>query len=156
MALPTITAISREQLRSQMITSTFGRRNGLGPNDYEVGSQDTRLPVDILSSGSTATPAAPNGCTVLNSSSSGIWTLSSAMQQGIYKELVQVCTSTLGLVVQMPAGVTIISTLTSGSSQNPANQITFQGLGHALNLFSVTTATWVSVGAYTGVTLSTF
>ena len=146
----TITAQTVEQLRSQSLTNLRGRRDGIDNAGYSVGCPDHRLPIDNGTSGSTATQFSPVGLSVLNSSSSAIFSMALPIP-GTYKQLTQVSTSTLGLVVQAGAGVKIISS--AGSS---ANQITFAGLGHTINLFAASSATWLATGTGAGITLSTY
>lgn len=154
-----VAAQTRETLRSQMITSTFGRRNGIDKNDYEVGSQDTRLPIDNIST-TVSTSLSPNGfsnfsCT---SVSSAIHTLQQGVA-GVYKQLTQISSSTLGIALQFGASANIVTT--AGSS---FNQITFAGVGHTVNLACLSTAggsgngmVWASASpASPGLTFSTY
>ena len=143
-----VAAISRESLRNQMKTSMMGRRAGMDNNDYEVGEQDTRLPVDVITT-TVPTSLSPNGaslfaCTV---ASSAIHTLQAPVA-GIYKQLTQISSSTLGIALQFGAGAQLITSL--GTS---FNQLVFAGFGHTANLFCV--ATGSSVGGTGGIFLVT-
>ncbi len=152
-----VTAMSRETLRSQMKTSMMGRRAGMDNNDYECGEQDTRLPVDNITT-TVGTSLAPNGFTLLSctAASSAIHTLQAPVS-GIYKEIVQISSSTLGIVVQFGANANIVTT--AGSS---FNQAVFAGVGHCASLACVSTSTsagpiWISASpASPGLTFSTY
>lgn len=150
-----ITGQSRESLRSQMKTSMMGRAAGYDFNGYEVGEQDTRLPVDNIST-TISTSLAANGASVFSctSASSAIHTLQNPVA-GIYKQLTQISSSTLGIALQFGAGAQIVTT--AGSS---FNQITFAGVGHTASLFCASTAgggIWLSASpASPGLTFSTY
>jgi hypothetical protein len=146
---------TREQLRNQMKTSLFGRRSGMDFSDYEVGEQDTRLPVDNIST-TISTSLSSNGASVFSctSASSATHTLQNPVS-GIYKQLTQISSSTLGIALQFGAGAQIVTT--AGSS---FNQITFAGVGHTASLFCASTAgggIWLSASpASPGLTFSTY
>lgn len=150
-----ITGQTREALRNQMKTSMMGRRAGMDNNDYEVGEQDTRLPVDNIST-TLPTSLSPNGASVFSSSAAGgaTYTLQNPVA-GIYKQLTQISSSTAGYVVQFGAGAQIVTT--AGSS---FNQITFAGVGHTASLFCASTnggGVWLSASpASPGLTFSTY
>lgn len=152
-----IAAITREQLRNQIVTSMMGRRAGMDSAGYEVGEQDTRLPVD--SAGTTAgSSLSPNGASVLacTVASSSINTLLAAVS-GIYKQITQISSSTIGQVVQFGANANIVTS--AGSS---FNQITFAGVGHTASLFCASSSTsngpiWLSASvASPGMSFSTY
>jgi hypothetical protein len=143
-----VTALSRETLRNQMKTSMMGRRAGMDNNDYEVGEQDTRLPIDNITS-TVPTSLSPNGASLFSCTvaSSAIHTLQNPVA-GIYKQLTQISSSTLGIAVQFGPGAQLITT--QGTS---FNQLIFAGFGHTANLFCV--ATGSSVGGVGGIFLVT-
>ena len=70
---------------------------------------------------------------------------------GTYKQFTQVSTTTGYQDIQMGAGVNVITT--AGST---FNLLKFQGLGHTVNLFAVSSATWVATNAGSGLTFSTY
>lgn len=150
-----VTGQTREALRNQMKTSMMGRRAGMDNNDYEVGEQDTRLPIDNIST-TVPTSLSPNGASVFSctATSSATHTLQNPVS-GIYKQLTQISSSTLGIVVQFGAAAQIVTT--AGSS---FNQITFAGVGHTAGLFCASTAgggIWLSASpASPGLTFSTY
>jgi hypothetical protein len=150
-----IAALSREQLRNQMKTSMMGRRAGMDNNDYEVGEQDTRLPVDNITS-TVQTSLSANGFSLLSCTvaSSAIHTLQGPVP-GIYKQITQISSSTLGIAVQFGASANIVTS--AGSS---FNQIVFAGVGHTANLACVSTnggGIWLSASpASPGISFSTY
>lgn len=143
-----ITGVSREQLRSQMKTSMMGRRAGMDNLDYEVGEQDTRLPIDNITS-TVPTSLSPNGASIFSctAASSAIHTMQLPVP-GIYKQLTQISSSTLGIALQFGPGAQLVTSL--GTS---FNQLIFAGFGHTANLFCL--ATGSSVGGVGGVYLVT-
>lgn len=143
-----VTALSRQQLRNQMLTSMFGRRAGMDSNDYEVGEQDTRLPIDVLTTTASSSLSA-NGCSLLacTAASSATYTLQTPVA-GIYKQLTQISSSTLGYAIQFGSGAQLVTSL--GTS---FNQLIFAGVGHTANLFCV--ATGSSAGGTGGIFLVT-
>lgn len=143
-----VSALTREALRNQIKTTLFGRRAGMDNNDYEVGEQDTRLPIDVLTT-TAPTSLSPNGASVFacTVASSAIYTLQSPIS-GIYKQLTQLSSSTLGYAIQFGAGAQLVTSL--GTS---FNQLIFAGVGHTANLFCIATAS--SVGGTGGVWLVT-
>jgi hypothetical protein len=151
------TAVTREALRNQMVTSMMGRRAGMDVAGYEVGEQDTRLPIDNITT-TAPTSLAPNGFSVLSctAASSAIQTMLQAVG-GIYKQITQFSSSTLGIAVQLGANANIVTS--AGSS---FNQIVFAGVGHCVSLACVSSSTangpiWMSASpASPGVTYSTY
>jgi hypothetical protein len=152
-----VAAITREQWRSKIQTTMFGRKAGYDQLGYEVGEQDTRLPVDNI--GTTAQSSlSPNGASVLSctAASSAIQTMLDAVA-GIYKQITQISSSTLGIAVQMGPNAQIITT--AGTS---FNQVTFAGVGHTVNLFCVSSSTangpiWLNASpASPGLSYSTY
>jgi hypothetical protein len=149
--------VSRETLRNSMVTSMMGRRAGMDVNGYEVGEQDTRLPIDNITT-TAATSLVPNGFSVLTctAASSAIMTLLQAVP-GVYKQITQFSSSTLGIVVQFGANANIVTS--AGSS---FNQIVFAGVGHCVSLACVSSSTaagpiWMSATPPSpGVTFSTY
>ena len=130
------TAVTRETLRNQMVTSMMGRRAGMDVSGYEVGEQDTRLPIDNITT-TAATSLVPNGFSVLSctAASSAIQTMLLAVS-GIYKQITQFSSSTLGIAVQLGANANIVTS--AGSS---FNQITFAGVGHSASLACISSST---------------
>lgn len=143
-----VAALSREQLRNQMRSSMFGRLAGMDVNNYEVGEQDTRLPVDVLTT-TASSSLSPNGASVFacTAASSATYTLQTPVA-GIYKQLTQISSSTLGYAVQFGTGAQLVTSL--GTS---FNQLVFAGVGHTANLFCI--ATGSSVGGTGGIFLVT-
>lgn len=144
-----ITALSRESLRAQLVTSMLGRRAGVDVNGYEVGEQDTRLPVDVIGTTAASTLIA-NGASVLaaTAASSATYTVDSPIS-GIYKQITQISSSTLGYAVRFGAGANLVTSL--GTS---FNQLLFAGVGHTANLFCVssgsgTGGTWLVTAGFT-------
>lgn len=150
-----VTAITREGLRNLIITSMYGRRAGMDINGYEVGENDTRLPIDNLAT-TVASSLSPSGASVLGSSAAATYTMLTAVA-GIYKQITQMSSTTGGIVVQLGANANIVTS--AGSS---FNQITFAGIGHTVNLFCVNSSTsngpiWLnSSPASPGLTYSTY
>lgn len=152
-----VVSMTRETLRSKMLTSIFGRRVGLDNQDYEVGHQDTRTPIDVIGT-TAASSLIPNGCSVLSATpaSSGIYSMLQAVS-GIYKEITQISTPALGFAVQLGANAQMVTT--AGTS---FNQIVFAGVGAGINLFCISSSTsngpiWITDGfTSTGVTFSTY
>ena len=162
-----VTAITREQLRNQMETSMMGRRAGMDVNGYEVGEQDTRLPIDNMATTAAGQTMSPNGFSIISCTinTSAVYALTGAVS-GIYKQITQISSSTSpGFTVQFGPNAQIVTTL--GTS---FNQITFAGAGHTVNLACVASGTslgsssgggglWVATAAFTtasGLSLSTY
>ncbi len=152
-----IAAVTRENLRNQIKTTMMGRRAGMDNLDYEVGEQDTRLPIDNITS-TVPTSLSPNGfsnfsCTNLSSASHTLL----APVSGIYKQLTQISSSTLGIVVQFGANAQIVT-----SAGTSFNQLILQGVGHCASLSCVSTSTsngpiWISATPPSpGITFSTY
>lgn len=146
---------SREQLRSMIKTSMFGRRAGMDNDDYEVGEQDTRLPIDNIGT-TVQSSLSPNGFSLLSATaaSSALYTLQKPVP-GIYKQITQLSSSTLGFAVQFGPTAQIVTS--AGSS---FNQIVFAGIGHSASLACVSTnggGIYVSASpASPGITFSTY
>jgi hypothetical protein len=138
-------AITKEGLRNQGITNVYGRRASIDIAGYEVGEQDTRTPIDVVST-TAPTSLAPNGFSLLacTAASSAIYTMNTAVGS-VYKQITQVSSSTLGYVVQFGANALIVTS--AGSS---FNQITFQGVGHTANLACVVPSSGQGSSANTG------
>lgn len=152
-----VPSASRDAMRRTMVTTLFGRLAGFDSLGYEVGEQDTRLPIDNIGT-TVPTSCSPNGftnfsCTV---ASSATHTMNVGVA-GIYKTLTQISSSTLGIVVQFGSAANIVTS--AGSS---FNQITFAGVGHTAGLACVSSSTangpiWLcSSPASPGLTFSTF
>ena len=130
-----IAAVTRDQLRNQMKTSMMGRRAGMDALDYEVGEQDTRLVIDNITT-TVPTSLSPNGFSNLSCTavSSAIHTLSAPVA-GIYKQITQISSSTLGIAVQFGANANIVT-----SAGTSFNQAVFAGVGHSASLSCMSTA----------------
>lgn len=137
-----VTGQTRAALRRQMETSMMGLRAGIDFSGYEVGEEDTRLPVENIST-TVPTSCAPNGFTLFSCTlaSSAIHTLKTSVS-GIYKTLTQLSSSTLGIALQFGANDSIVTT--AGSS---FNQIVFAGVGHTASLACMSTSGGASGGA---------
>jgi hypothetical protein len=152
-----ISSLTREQLRSQIVTSLFGRRAGLDANGYEVGHQDSRTPIDNITT-TAATSLIPNGCSVLSATpaSSAIYTMFQATA-GVYKEITQISTPAVGFQIQLGDNAHIVTT--AGTS---FNQITIGGVGGGINMFCISSSTatgpiWITDGyVSTGTIFSTY
>lgn len=150
---------SRPSLRRQMLTSMMGIRAGMDALGYEVGEEDTRLPIDNIGT-TVPTSLSANGFSIFSctAASSAIHTLKTSVA-GIYKTLTQISSSTLGIAVQFGPNDNIVTT--AGSS---FNQIVFAGVGHTVGLSCMSTggganggAVWISASpASPGLTFSTF
>lgn len=156
-----VSAVSRDTLRRSIQTSMMGRLSGFDRRGYEVGEEDTRLPIDNIGTTAASTLTA-NGVSVLSctAASSAIYTIDSV--GGIYKQITQISSSTAGFQVQFGANAHVVSTL--GTS---FNQLVFAGLGHTANLFCVSTGStdgnaggvWLLTTAFTtagGMSASTY
>jgi hypothetical protein len=150
-----VTGQSRASLRRSMLTSMMGIRAGMDAAGYEVGEEDTRLPVDNITS-TVPTSLSANGFSLLSCTvaSSAIHTLQAPVV-GIYKQITQISSSTLGIAVQFGAGANIVTS--AGSS---FNQVTFAGVGHTASLACVSTnggGIWLSASpASPGISFSTY
>ena len=146
-------AISLDQLRNLIVTGWYGRRDGLDANDFEVGPKDLRTQVQDINT-TAATTVYNYGYTNLmcTAASSAVYTIP-APTVGIFKTIVQTCTSTLGYAVQAPSGVNFVTT--AGSS---FNQVVFQGIGQTGDLIALTTAKYaIRAGAAgSGMVASTY
>lgn len=152
-----IAAVTRNSLRRQMLTSMMGIRAGMDVAGYEVGEEDTRLPIDNVST-TVGTSLSPNGfsnlaCTIASSATHTLL----APVAGIYKQITQISSSTLGIVVQFGANANIVTS--AGSS---FNQMVFAGVGHCASLSCMSTSTgngpiWISATPPSpGITFSTY
>lgn len=155
-----VTAVSRDALRRQMFTSMLGIRAGMDFAGYEVGEQDTRLPIEVV--GTTVNSSlSPNGASLLACTVASSATYTHQAVAGIYKQLTQISSSTLGYAVQFGSGANLVTSL--GTS---FNQLIFAGVGHTANLFCVSTAggsqggpVWLVTAGFTtasGMSASTF
>lgn len=150
-----VSALTRESLRNQMITSMMGRRAGMDGRGYECGEEDTRLPIDNIAS-TVPTSLSPNGFSLLSctAASSAAHTLQNPVP-GIYKQITQISSSTLGIAIQFGAGAQIVTS--AGSS---FNQVVFAGVGHTASLACVSTnggGVWLSASpASPGISFSTY
>jgi hypothetical protein len=148
---------TRETLRNMMITTMMGRRAGMDVRNYEVGEEDTRLPVQNISS-TVPTSVVVNGFTNLSCTiaSSAIHTFLDATA-GIYKTITQLSSSTLGIAIQFGTAAQIVTT--AGTS---FNKIVFLGVGHTIGLACVSSSTangpiWIATSPPSpGLTISTF
>jgi hypothetical protein len=154
-----VTGVTKEQWRSKIITELYGRRSGIEKDGYEAGEQDTLLPIDAL--GTTVNSSlSQNGLSVLQCTvgSSATYTLQTS-KPSVYKTISQISSSTLGYVVQFGAADNVVCS--AGSS---FNQITFQGVGHTVNLQCASTAgstgggaIWIATSSPSaGLTFSTY
>lgn len=146
-------AQSLEQLRSQILTMFYGRRDGNDPNDFGLGIKDVRQAIENITT-TAQTTLANHGFSGLCSTpaSSAAYTLQ-APTPGVYKQITQLCTSTLGFVVSAGSAVNFVTTL--GSSFISA---VFAGLGHTLNLYAISTSAWAATASFStaaGMTMTT-
>lgn len=152
-----VTSVTRDQWRNQIQTTMFGRKAGYDQLGYEVGEEDTRLPVNNIGT-TVQSSLSPNGASVLSCTvaSSSLQTMLNAVA-GIYKQITQISSSTLGIAVQLGPNAQMITT--AGTS---FNQVTFAGVGHTVNLFCVSSSTangpiWLNASpASPGLSFSTY
>jgi hypothetical protein len=147
-------AQSLDTLRSQILTSLFGRRLGLDQKEFLHGPKDLRLVVEEIST-TAATSALPYGLTrVLTSGSSqtGSYTLQ-APEPGVMKLLSLASTSTGGQ--QFTATNATIYSASAGTSSAVVNLFS---PGAAVTLIGETTAVWrvMSVTGSSATSLVTF
>lgn len=140
---------SNEQLRSGIKTSIFGRRVGLDNNDYLQGPLSPKYATQTLTSASTATAILPYGYTALSSSNGATFAMAAPVE-GVDKRIFDSSTASGSVVVQLPTGVTFITT--AGSS---FNQATFSGIGQTADLFGQSTSAYAVLGL-AGCAFSTF
>lgn len=150
---------SRNDLRRQLLVSMMGTKAAFDSRGYEVGEEDTRLPVQNIGT-TIPTSLIPNGFTNFSctATSSAIHTLQDAVA-GIYKTITQISSSTLGIALQFGALANIVTT--AGSS---FNQIVFGGVGHTVGLACISTGggsgggpVWIAASpASPGLSFSTF
>lgn len=136
---------SLQGIRSQLLTSIFGRRLALDSADFLIGPKDIRYQIEGLSSaGSTITSTAVAtslsnwgvslvGATLASATTAYNLT---APTPGVRKVLFNVTT---GVAVILTSGANIVSTASVGST---LNQITFVGKGAMADLIGLTTALW--------------
>jgi len=121
-----------EGLRSQLLTTIFGRRFGLDPNDYAAGAKGFREPVQTASSATTGTSIAFGGSVNLGTATAASsWSLAAPVP-GVSMTLFQ--GSTGGGVVTLASGSFVD---TGGSTKTIA---TFAQQGSYLVLKGLTTA----------------
>lgn len=132
-------------LRAAIVTSMWGRRVGFDQNDFIVGTKDTRLLVEgVSSAGSTMISTSS-----LNLSAYGISLVGAtgasgttgyvlgAPVPGVYKTIF--CASTGYAVITTTAGTNYSST---GSAASTHTVCTMAGKGNALQLIGLTTSLW--------------
>ena len=136
----TVTAQLLDKLRNQILTSLYGRRDGIDKDEYNIGPKDFRVQIENITT-TAASTIANFGITVLSCtvSSSAIYTMPAPVPGVQGRQIFQASTSTLGYAIQLPAGVTILAT--NGSS---FNQMVFYGLGAALELSALSSLTWAT------------
>ncbi len=138
-----------EQIRDSIATSIFGRRVGLSNDQYLVGPLDNKTVTQQATTLTTGTVINPHGFTGVSSSTNTTWAMAAPVE-GVGKQLAATSTSTGTMVVQLPSGVTFLTT--AGSS---FNQATFNAIGQAVELFGVSTSVYAAIGAGS-CTFSTF
>ena len=138
MALASVTI---DQLRNQILTSWYGRKDGMDANEFEVGPHDMRVAVQALNT-TVATTILNYGfaaltCTV---ASSAAYTLQQPVQ-GVQKQIVQVSSSTLGYTITLPANCNFLSTpATASNSGSTYTFLTFAGAGQQVDLIALSSA----------------
>ena len=153
MAVTIVAATLLESLKSKVLTGVWGRRLGLDPAGFLVGSLDVRNPVESLTT--TASSSAINaGLTLAQASGSSqtcLYTLQLPSGAGINKTLRQNSTSTGTMQFQASTGTACgFFAASDGSSQAVVSLI---GNGATVVLESLSTAWWAVVGV-TGTTAS--
>lgn len=135
--------ITRETMRNLIVTSEYGRRSGLDALGYQVGEFDVRTVIDnIITTVPTSLSASGISVFSATTASSAAHTLFTGVP-GVYKQLAQISSSTLGVQVKFGANAMIVSTF--GTS---FNSLTFKGFGASVNLFCLASGT--SLGSSEG------
>ncbi|SRR5258707_1790059 len=149
----TVTAQLLDALRNQILTSLYGRRDGIDANEYNIGPKDFRVQIESI--GTTAASSLTNygiTCLTCTIASSAIYTLPGGAPGVQGKQIIQTSTSTLGYVIRAGSSVTFLTT--AGSS---FNQMTFSAQGATQELVAISSLTWATKNtANSGVTFSTF
>jgi hypothetical protein len=142
-----LVSVSIDQLRNQILTSWYGRKDGLDNQEFEIGPHDLRVATQVLTT-TVATTILNYGfaalaCTV---ASSAAYTLQQPVQ-GVQKQIVQVSSSTLGYTLTLPAGCNFLSTpATAANSGSTYTVLTFAGAGQQADLVGLS-STLVAVKA---------
>lgn len=134
-----------EGLRSQLITSVFGRRLALDSGDYLVGPRAFREQVEgfgggttVMSTGTAALSA--YGLSMVGSSlTSASTSLTLAAPVPGTKKILFNPTTGVAVITTTGAGAFICS---SGSITSTYGTLTFAGKGANIELFGLTTALW--------------
>lgn len=136
----TVTAQLLDKLRNQILTSLYGRRDGIDKDEYNIGPKDFRVQIENITS-TAASTLSNYGITCLSctATSSAVYTMTAPVPGVQGRQIFQASTSTLGYAIQLPAGVTILAT--NGSS---FNQMVFYGQGAALELSAISSLTWAT------------
>lgn len=154
-------AKSLETLRSNILTSIFGRRLGLDPNEFMVGPKDIRLATQTLTSATTGTNAVNYGITGFNVTTASASTASSVgttevgrsflldpPSEGVSKILYNANStgSTASVVVEFGTGVTCFS----ASLGSTFTGLTMWAGGQYAQLVGVSTSQWMAMTGSTG------
>lgn len=127
-----------EGLRSQLLTTIFGRRFGLDPNSYAAGVNGFRTPVNTLSSASSSAALAFGGTVSLGTATGGTTWNVAAPVPGVEMDFVQ--SSTAGGVIALASGGII------GATGSTYAHMTFANLGDSIRLKGLTTGLAAVVG----------
>jgi len=147
-------ALSLEQIRQTMQTSVHGRRLGIDPNDFLIGSKDIVGQVTNATSSTTATTLPNYGYNSVVTTAGDTWTLQSP-KVGVKVWIGTASASTKTHTIT-PTGATVYSTNGIASSS-----IVLHGPGAFIELVGLTTSKWgivsktpTTTGSAIGVTLS--
>lgn len=146
-------AMLRETLRSLGLTSVFGRRLALDPNDYLVGPSDLRRQVEDLTTVATTVAGYGLSQVLATGSSQGPvqYTLPAPVS-GVQKRLLLNTTSTASYQFLSTAAGASILAASDGTTKGVVNLI---GQGGSVTLEAISTARWAVVGASGGVSYTT-
>lgn len=144
-----------ETLRSQLLTSVFGRRLGLDSKDYLVGPPDIRKQVEDLTT--VATTVAAYGLsrvTATGSTQGPVQYTLPVPVTGVMKHLTLNTTSTASYQFLSTANGASILAASDGTTKSVVNLV---GQGGAVTLFAVSSAIWQVIASVStgGVTYTT-
>lgn len=144
-----------ETLRGQLLTSIFGRRLGIDPNEYLVGPKDIRKQIEDLTTTPTTVAAYGMSLVTATGSSQGpVQHFLPAPVPGVLKHLALGTTSTGSHQFLSTANGASIKAASDGTTKSVINLV---GQGGAVTLFGVSTAIWQVIASVStgGVTYTT-
>lgn len=129
-------AITIQGLASKILTSIHGRRLGIDPDGFLVGSKPIRHQVSNATSDTTGTNIPNNGFHTVSTTTNDTWTLTDPVAG--CEVTIQTATTSTGNHVVVPADATIVSTNgVAGSS------VIMQGVGAGITLRGISTSQWI-------------